>query len=114
MFSNLRTEQGFENHLFIPSALRVFSFQDAPVRILESTAPALQRISDRHEALTFFDFRQRAYENREASVRYQRHETIVDVPRIADDTALGQAPNGLLSRVLYFRTVETAERTCQW
>ena len=58
MYSNLRTEDGFENHLFIPRALRVFSFQDAPVQILESTAPELQRVSDRNEALVFFDFQQ--------------------------------------------------------
>lgn len=114
MYSNLRTEDGFENHLFIPRALRVFSFQDAPVQILESTAPELQRVSDRNEALVFFDFQQRAYRNGEASVRYKRRETVIDVARISDDSTLGRPPDLLLSRLLYFRPVETGERTCQW
>lgn len=114
MYSNLRTEDGFENHLFIPKALRVFSFQDAPVQVLESTAQELQRVSDRNEALVFFDFQGRAYRNAEASVRYRHHGTVVDVARIGDDSTLGSPPDRLLSKLLYFRPIETGDRTCQW
>jgi len=41
MFSNLHTEDGEWNHLFIPEAVRVFPYQDHPVRILASNDPAL-------------------------------------------------------------------------
>ena len=41
MFSNLHTEGGQWNHLLIPEAVRVFTYQDHPVRILASNDPAL-------------------------------------------------------------------------
>ena len=42
MFSNLHTEGGQWNHLLIPEAVRVFPYQDHPIRILASNDPALQ------------------------------------------------------------------------
>lgn len=42
MFSNLRTEGGNWNHLFIPASVRVFGYQDQLVRITGSNDPALQ------------------------------------------------------------------------
>ncbi|MDQ3642939.1 MAG: hypothetical protein M3450_16105 [Actinomycetota bacterium] len=41
MFSNLHTEGGQWNHLLIPEAVRVFPYQDHPVRVLASNDPAL-------------------------------------------------------------------------
>ncbi|MDQ3640443.1 MAG: hypothetical protein M3450_02945, partial [Actinomycetota bacterium] len=41
MFSNLQTEGGQWNHLLIPEAVRVFPYQDDPVRVLASNDPAL-------------------------------------------------------------------------
>jgi len=42
MFSNLRTEAGRWNHLFIPEAVRIFPYQDHLVRIIASDDPALE------------------------------------------------------------------------
>ncbi|GLP83128.1 HTTM domain-containing protein [Mycobacterium antarcticum] len=42
MFSNLRTEGGYWNHLFIPASVRVFGYQDQLVRITGSNDPALE------------------------------------------------------------------------
>lgn len=36
MFSNLRTEAGVTNHLFLPVSLRVVPYQDQPVRVIAS------------------------------------------------------------------------------
>ena len=41
MFSNLRTEDGYWNHLFLPDAIRVFGYQNEPVSISGSNDPAL-------------------------------------------------------------------------
>jgi hypothetical protein len=46
MFSNLHTEGGQWNHLLIPEAVRVFAYQDHPVRILASNDPALDAYGD--------------------------------------------------------------------
>jgi len=42
MFSNLRTEAGRWNHLFIPEAVRMFPYQDQLVRIIASDDRALE------------------------------------------------------------------------
>jgi hypothetical protein len=42
MFSNLRTEEGSWNHLFLPGAIRVFPYQDRLVRITSSNDPGLE------------------------------------------------------------------------
>ncbi len=41
MFSNLRTEPGAWNHLLVPEAVRIFGYQDRPVRVVASNDPAL-------------------------------------------------------------------------
>ncbi len=42
MFSNLHTEAGRWNHLFIPEAVRIFPYQDHLVRIIASDDRALE------------------------------------------------------------------------
>jgi len=42
MFSNLYTEEGSWNHLFIPEAIRVFPYQDQLVRVVGSNDRALE------------------------------------------------------------------------
>ncbi len=54
MFSNLYTEQGYWNHLFIPEAVRVFHGQDEVVRITGSNDPELAGAS--RDGTTFVRF----------------------------------------------------------
>jgi hypothetical protein len=49
MFSNLRTERGFANHLLIPHAAQPFGFQRDLVRIVESSDSMLARSARQHE-----------------------------------------------------------------
>ena len=42
MFSNLRTEGGYWNHLVVPASVRVFGYQDQLMRITGSNDPTLQ------------------------------------------------------------------------
>ena len=51
MFSNLRTEHGQTNHLFIPVSLRLLPYQDEPVTILASNADE-KRLEALHHPFT--------------------------------------------------------------
>jgi hypothetical protein len=102
MFSNLRTENGESNHLFLPSVVTPFSVLDDQIRVLRSSDPTLDRyarpqhrnrwnwtalIADRQNAdfeLPFFMLRLRAEEVREAgepmfSIEYERRDEIHDL-----------------------------------
>ncbi|GGF16648.1 hypothetical protein GCM10007298_10840 [Williamsia phyllosphaerae] len=55
MFSNLRTEQGAWNHLFIPESVRVFGFQDRLVSVIGTDDPALAARTSSGTELTRFE-----------------------------------------------------------
>lgn len=58
MFSNLRTEGGITNHLFMPAtALHIATYQDALVRIEVTDRPALKRWADAGNLRTLSDLR---------------------------------------------------------
>ena len=105
MFSNLRTEGGATNHLFIPSALQVASYQDTLVRVIESSDPALARFGPHTRLLTMFEFRRKTASAPEAGVTYAVGERVYTVPRIGDDPALATASSRFERLFLSFRTV---------
>ena len=114
MFSNLRTEAGYANHLWMPTSLRVFDMQDQPVRILASTDDRLAEFAKNEELLLLYDLQLRAQSLGEHSVRYEQNGTIRHVPRIADDAVLGQQIPFLAQKTLHFRTIPTAPGEPQW
>ena len=59
MFSNLRTEGGFANHLVIPPGPQPFGFQSDLVRVVRSSDPLLARSARAHELIPFFTLRAR-------------------------------------------------------
>lgn len=77
MFSNLRTEGGNWNHLFIPASVGVFGYQDQLVRITGSNDPALQDRTRDGTRLVRFEL------DRYLSVasRHQRHLRRGDIRR---------------------------------
>jgi hypothetical protein len=110
MFSNLRTEGGTTNHLIVRRGLRLASYQEDLVTILDSSDPELQRLADLEYRLPYFEFR--SYLSRRISrhagairVGYRRGETETWIDDATRDPALA-APDALLSRkLLYFRPV---------
>jgi hypothetical protein len=73
MYSNLRTEGGYNNHLFLP-ALRLATWQDDLVEVLETDDPELQGYADREEWITYFEFRRLTSTTpRDFEVRYRRN-----------------------------------------
>jgi hypothetical protein len=57
MHCNLRTESGYWNHLFLPSQMRIFSYQDDLVEILDSDLPDFAHIRKKGMPLPYFEFR---------------------------------------------------------
>jgi len=56
MYSNLRTEAGYNNHLFLP-ALRLGGWQDDVVEVLETDLPELAPYVGGEERITWFELR---------------------------------------------------------
>ena len=104
MFSNIRTEGGTTNHLFLPR-IALFRYQDDLVRIVESSHPRLQRLADEGQLLPWVEFRRNVRAVPEVGVTYERDGRRVSVSRASEDRAL-VAPLPFLERkTLTFRSV---------
>ena len=57
MQSNLRTADGYWNHLFLPESMRVFTFQDRLVTITSSDSPDFDAVSKQGMPMPVFEFR---------------------------------------------------------
>ena len=73
MFSNLRTEGGLTNHLFIPISVQVFGYQKDLVEVLSSSDPKLQKLADEQMLLPFFHFKNHIASAKPAQVVYLRN-----------------------------------------
>lgn len=67
MFSNLRTEDGHNNHLFLPR-LPLFGYQDDLVEVLEANDPRLAGLARSGDLLPWFEFRRIASTTRPGTV----------------------------------------------
>lgn len=119
MFSNIRTEGGRTNHLFIPSNLQIAGFQHDLVRLEESSDIWLDSYARNESLLPFFELRRRAWEHPDVPVRvtYERAGRIETL-----DTSLPGAERQLpplpfpLYKILAFREVnkDSHESRCLW
>lgn len=117
MYSNLRTEGGVNNHLFMP-ALHPFSYQDDLVDVLESDLPALQKYVDDDLWITHFEFQRIVSETtRDFQVKYRRgdEERRFQLRQgVNTDPALYRKHPLWQAKLLYFRPVDKAENPrCQ-
>jgi hypothetical protein len=110
MFSNLRTEGEEWNHYLVPRSLRVFGFQDEPVRILRSSQPRLERLARGGFRLVPFELRRAAREYPQATLVYETREGRRRAAPLSADPLLAQAPHPLLAKLLLFRPVPAARR----
>lgn len=115
MFSNLRTEGGITNHLFIPVSAQVFGFQDM-VEIVSSSDPELQKIADENKLLTFFQFKNHVADHHPAYVRYVRNgqpHTFALATTPANDELLHKS-FPLLRKTMRFRLInKVGSQPCQ-
>ncbi|MGH3565083.1 MAG: hypothetical protein ACRDRH_03435 [Pseudonocardia sp.] len=92
MFSNVRTEPGHWNHLFIPESVRVFDWQDGEVRILGTDDPVLAAKIEEHESehSTLLTVRRLVDEFPDATVRYELDGVGRVAAPVSTDPVLGQ------------------------
>jgi hypothetical protein len=108
MFSNLRTEGGKNNHLFMPR-LRLFSYQDDLVTVLRTSSKLKAYFPAAPRRITWFELQRAAAADSSPGfwVEYSRNaEKVVRVSR-AETPAheLFRAPPAILRKVLAFRPV---------
>ncbi len=118
MFSNLRTEAGTENHLFMPR-IGPAAFQDDLVEIVETNDPMLRSDYPNEYRAAWSSLRQHARhraENRQPfSLTYVRAGETVTLPDATKDAALTAAGSWWEKFTLGFRAVPPgAAAPCQW
>ncbi len=107
MFSNLRTEGGVNNHLFLPR-LPLAGYQDDLVQLESSTLTAFRRMAEEGRELPYAEFRRRAARHHNQSVVYVHNGIRREVPRIGDDPELAHHLPVLERKLLHFRPVDTS------
>ncbi len=117
MYSNLRTEGGINNHLFIP-ALRLAKYQDDLVEILSTDNLEFQHFIDQKQYITFFEFKRKlGTSDDDLSVTYRHQDRVKNFKRsrgVANDQQLAAAPPLILRKLLFFRPVPKSDRCpCQ-
>ncbi|UOR06566.1 hypothetical protein MUN82_05580 [Hymenobacter aerilatus] len=116
MFSNLRTEGGITNHLFIPVSAQVFDFQKDMIEVVASSDAELQRVADEGKLITFFQFKNRVADARPARVEYLRNgqrRTFALATASPNDELLHKSPS-LLRKFMRFRMINKVDpQPCQ-
>jgi len=100
MYSNLHTEGGICNHLFMPcGAIRIAHFQDDLVEILDSSQPDLRDAIAQPWRLTYFEFRRLLAElEREAAaagattVRLETNAALTEAIALYRSSGYGEVP----------------------
>jgi hypothetical protein len=119
MYSNLRTEGGATNHLFMPNSLQVFDYQRDLVEIVSSSDRIMQQKAGTERLMTFFEFHDYLSRRPDAQVSYVRRYTDPSgetsaweksIGRAGDDPELSTPIPRLERKLLYFRDVSKGER----
>jgi len=109
MFSNLRTEGGISNHLFMPRLLSLGHYQEDLVEIVATNDPDVERYREQQLLLPYFEFRRLVSGLDDVVVTYLRggaEHTFECVAGRCNDAELAQPHSGFVARLLYFRPVD--------
>jgi hypothetical protein len=87
MYSNLTTEGGTSNHLFLPR-LAVATSQDDLIEILESEDPYLAWIAEEDLRLTWHELRREMTQNPDAPIVYRRDGETIRLAAASEDPEL--------------------------
>lgn len=120
MFSNLRTEGGISNHLFIPSSLLVKTLQSDLIEILETDLKELKEFTSNNQLITYFELRRTISEanmvNSNFYVNYiradERH-TVTVANNISSDTVLTTPHSWMATKFVRFRPIDKGPCLCK-
>jgi hypothetical protein len=111
MFSNLRTEGGRSNHLFMPRLATLEPYEDDLIEIVDSNDPGFQALKQQELLLPYFEFKHMVNDNESDELRItylhdgQQHK-VECLHRECDDTDLGTPHSRLRRAFFYFRAVD--------
>jgi hypothetical protein len=109
MFSNLRTEGGRTNHLFMPRLITLQPYEDDLVEVIEASDPILQDLRTKELLLPYFEFQAMINELDNVRVTYLRNGTehkVSCVDWVCDDADLGTPHPRMRRAFFYFRAVD--------
>ena len=111
MFSNLHTEGGQWNHLLFSDAVRVFPYQDHPVRILASNDPALEAYGQDGVRLVPFELERHLRSHPGTIVTYATTDALGDkVLTAGPGTDAAPLTRRFLDKIVKFQPVPPPER----
>ncbi len=111
MFSNLHTEGDQWNHLLFPEAVRVFPYQDHPVRILASNDPALEAYGQAGVRLVPFELERHLRSHPGTIVTYATTEASGDkVLTAGPGTGAAPLTRRFLDKIVKFQPVPPSGR----
>jgi hypothetical protein len=117
MFSNLRTEGGRNNHLFMPAFTQTTGWQDDLVEIRDTDVQPLRAFADNQRLITLFELRRFASEAKgDFYVDYRLNGQLAYLEvrnGQANDAALVQPYPWYLYKSIYFRPIFKGECQCQ-
>jgi hypothetical protein len=117
MFSNLRTEGGYSNHLIVTHPYYMADYQTDLVEIRRSSDPTLSAFKDSGYLIPYFELRRYMSQNRPSSpdaLVYIRNGAEATVSRPEDDPELFKPVSYIFRKLLIFRPVPSEERgLCQ-
>ena len=112
MYSNLRTEGGRNNHLFMP-AWRLVGYQDDLVEVVETDEPRLRRYAEQGQSITWFELHRLASEGPNAfELTYRRNGELRRFAKrdgVGDDPELSRPLPFVAAKLLSFRPVDRGE-----
>lgn len=115
MFSNLRTEGGYSNHLIIRHPYYTTGYQTDLVEIRRSSDPRLSAFKDSGYLMPYFELRRYMSLNRSSStgaggLEYMRNGSVTAVSGPEEDPVIFRPANYFLRKFLSFRPVPSEYR----
>ncbi len=117
MFSNLRTEGGMTNHVFMPRGILTSHWQDDLVAIQRTNVPELEEFQDGKRMITYFELKRTVSNtSKDFFVDYQRGGKSYHLQvnhGLSNDPKLTQPYSWLTKKAMRFRPVYTDACLCQ-
>ncbi|MFT2008027.1 HTTM domain-containing protein [Pontibacter sp. 13R65] len=118
MFSNLRTEGGYSNHLFIPTNLHLTNLQEDLIEIVETDLEELRLYKEKEQYITFFELRRivSANLNEDFHVDFLRDGQLQQLSvqnGVASQPDLAYPHNYLTSKFVRFRPIDKGACLCK-
>lgn len=115
MYANLRTVGGDSNHFLVRSTWPLTDQQSAPITVLETDHPGLQKWADDDYAFAPQTLAYYLQQRPHTSITYERDGRVVTLAHASDDPALVD-PGSVVRRKLQFFTQidQSGSQRCKW